>query len=52
MQEKTRKPMGLNLEVTEIERRGRAGCCTSSTNPACTCPVRVTVCGTCVSRVR
>ncbi len=38
MQEKTRKPMGLNLEVTEIERHNRPGCNSSSTSPLCTCP--------------
>jgi hypothetical protein len=27
----------LELEVVEIERRGRYGCGTSSTHPRCTC---------------
>ena len=27
----------LDLEVVELERRGRPGCGTSSTSPRCTC---------------
>ncbi len=42
-QQKSKNPMGLKLEVHEIERQFRPGCCTSSTNPACTCPIRVTM---------
>jgi hypothetical protein len=29
----------LELEVVEIERRGKPGCGTSSTHPRCTCPI-------------
>jgi hypothetical protein len=39
----TRRPQGLQLEVKELERKWRAGCCTSSTNPACTCAIRFTM---------
>jgi hypothetical protein len=31
----------LELEVVEIERRGKPGCGSSSTHPRCTCPVAV-----------
>jgi hypothetical protein len=31
----------IDLEVTEIEHRTRPGCNSSSTNPRCTCPVRL-----------
>ena len=37
------KPIAaLDLEVQEIESWCNPGCNTSSTNPACTCPIRVT----------
>jgi hypothetical protein len=42
-QQKRAKAPPLNLEVHELERNCRPGCNTSSTNPACTCPVQVTV---------
>jgi hypothetical protein len=33
--------VALDFEVTEIERASRPGCNSSSTNPRCTCPVRL-----------
>ena len=35
----TTRMAALDLEVEELERRGRPGCGTSSTSPRCTCPV-------------
>lgn len=43
MPNKASRTPALHLEVEEIERQWRAGCCTSSTSPACTCPIRVTM---------
>lgn len=36
----TNRPISLNLEVEEVENRGRPGGCSSSstTSPLCTCP--------------
>jgi hypothetical protein len=34
-------PVSLDLEVFEIENGKPPGCTSSSTNPRCTCPVRV-----------
>jgi hypothetical protein len=33
--------VALDFEVTEIERASRPGCNSASTNPRCTCPVRL-----------
>jgi len=33
------RPLPLDLEVKEVERRRRPGCSSSSTFPHCTCPV-------------
>lgn len=33
--------VALDFEVVEIERARRPGCNSSSTNPRCTCPVRL-----------
>jgi hypothetical protein len=37
------RPKPLQLEVKELERKWRAGCCTSSTSPRCTCLTRLTM---------
>ncbi len=35
----TSPAVSLDLEVAEIERKGRPGCNSSSTSNRCTCPV-------------
>jgi hypothetical protein len=38
----TARPVALELEVQEIEAWCNPGCGTSSTDPRCTCPIRLT----------
>ena len=41
MQEKTAKPMALDLEVETLEVKCRPGCGSSTTSTLCTCPIRI-----------
>lgn len=38
------KTFSLNLEVEDLEIKAKPGCCSSSTSPLCTCPIRFTDC--------
>ena len=36
------KPKALNLEIETLESHCNPGCGSSSTDPRCTCPIRLT----------